>query len=289
MGTAGQAGASAVFETLKDLVIAPPNLIAAKTGQGGTTAGTLTDVWDDLRFPGSALRCFTSQPRPTPGDALYLGFGSSLAGTVLSLRIGATSPAGIGIYPSRPPLTWEAWSGEAWVTVPVYSDTTGGLNRDGDVVLLLPLAHEALALGNTKAFWIRVVMTRTAPGEPNYQASPEIRSVVAAALGGTTVAEHSVSYGPRAWAARAACPASRSRFGTRPSCHAAARNASAFRSKTSWRTGRKSTISLTPAPRTATSCWTGPRAPFTSGPVSATQMAAGGSKGQPPRPALRSK
>lgn len=196
VGTAGQAGASAVFETLKDLVIAPPNLIAAKTGQGGTTAGTLTDVWDDLRFPGSALRCFTSQPRPTPGDALYLGFGSSLAGTVLSLRIGATSPAGIGIYPSRPPLTWEAWSGEAWVTVPVYSDTTGGLNRDGDVVLLLPLAHEALALGNTKAFWIRVVMTRTAPGEPNYQASPEIRSVVAAALGGTTVVEHSVSYGP---------------------------------------------------------------------------------------------
>lgn len=194
VGVAGSASAI-VFETVEQLVVSPPRLISAKTGQRASTAA-LADAWDDLRFPGTALRCFTSEPKPAAGDALYLGFAESLSGTALSLRVSATSPAGIGIYPSRPPLAWEAWSGEAWVTVPVHSDTTGGLNRDGEVVLLVPLGHEPLTLGGTRAFWFRVVMTSTSPGEPSYQASPEIRSVDVAALGGTVVAEHSVSYGP---------------------------------------------------------------------------------------------
>jgi predicted phage baseplate assembly protein len=196
VGASGGATTEVCFETVEDLVISPPELIAARAGHGGAGTSALEDVWDDLRFPGSALRCFRSFPKPQPGDSLYLGFGASLAGTVLRLRFRATNPAGIGIYPSRPPLTWEAWSGEAWVTVPVYTDTTGGLNRDGEVVLLFPLAHEALALGNTRAYWARVVMTGTAPGEPTYQASPEVSSIVAEALGGTARAEHSVEYGP---------------------------------------------------------------------------------------------
>ncbi len=197
VGANGVSGPAVIFETTRDLVIAPPQLIAAETGQRAGTA-TLADAWDDLRFPGTALRCFTTEPKPAPGDALYLGFAESLAGTVLALRVTATSPAGIGIYPSRPPLAWELWSGEAWVSVPVYSDTTGGLNRDGEVVLLLPLAHQPLSLAGTRAYWLRVVMTQTAPGEPSYQASPEIRSIGAAARGGTVVAEHSVQYGPEA-------------------------------------------------------------------------------------------
>ena len=101
-----------------------------------------------------------------------------------------------GSTPQTPPLTVEAWSGEAWVTVLKYSDTTGGLNRDGEVVLLFPPVHEALALGGTRAYWFRVVMIQTPPGAPNYQASPEIRTISVDALGGTTVAEHSVRYGP---------------------------------------------------------------------------------------------
>jgi predicted phage baseplate assembly protein len=196
VGAPAVEGPPVIFETIEDLVIAPPELIAAKTGQGGSSTEMLADAWDDLRFPGSSLRCFTSEPVPLPGDAFYLGFAASLAGTVLRFRVTTTTPAGIGIYPSRPPLVSEAWSGEAWVTVPAYSDTTGGLNRDGEVVLLFPHAHEPLALGGTRAYWFRVVMTRTAPGEPSYQASPEVRSVSVDALGGSTLAEHSVSYGP---------------------------------------------------------------------------------------------
>jgi predicted phage baseplate assembly protein len=196
VGAAGLPGEPVIFETQKDLVISPPELISAKTGLGGEGTGALVDAWDDLRFPGTALRCFTSQPNPVPGDALYLGFADSLAGLVLDLRVRATSPAGFGIYPTRPPRTWEAWSGEGWVTVPVHDDTTGGLNRDGDILVRVPLSHQPLALGGVRAYWIRVVLTQTAPGEPTYQASPEIRAIEASALGGTTVAEHSVAYGP---------------------------------------------------------------------------------------------
>jgi predicted phage baseplate assembly protein len=196
VGAPSVLGRPVVFETVEDLEIAPPKLIAAKTGRGGTGTDTLVDAWDDLRFPGASMRCFTSEPRPVPGDAFYLGFAGSLGGSVVRFRVTTTSPAGIGIHPQTPPLTVEAWSGEAWVTALKYSDTTGGLNRDGEVILLFPPVHEALALGGTRAYWFRVVMTQTPPGAPSYQASPEIRTVAVDALGGTTVAEHSVRYGP---------------------------------------------------------------------------------------------
>jgi predicted phage baseplate assembly protein len=189
------AGQPVVFETVEDLVIAPPRLIAAKTGRGGAGTDTLVDAWEDLRFERASMKCFTSEPRPLPGDAFYLGFAGSLGGSALRFRVTTTSPAGIGIHPQTPPLAVEAWSGEAWATVLKYSDTTGGLNRDGEVVLLFPRAHEALALGGTRAYWFRVVMLATPPGAPTYQASPEMRTVTVDALGGTTTGEHSVLHG----------------------------------------------------------------------------------------------
>ncbi len=196
VGAPTLSGPPVVFETVNDLVIAPPELIAAKTGRGGAGTDSLVDAWDDLRFPGASMRCFTSEPRPLPGDAFYFGFAASLGGTAVRFRNTTTSPAGIGIHPQSPPLTTEAWSGEAWVRVTKYSDTTGGLNRDGEVILLFPPIHEALALGGTRAYWMRVVLVQTPPGAPSYQASPEIRSVTVDTLGGTTMAEHSVRYGP---------------------------------------------------------------------------------------------
>jgi predicted phage baseplate assembly protein len=196
VGAPGLAGRPVVFETIEDLVIAPPKLIAAKTGRGGAGTDSLVDAWEDLRFAGASMRCFTTEPRPVPGDAFYLGFAGSLGGSALRFRLTTTSPAGIGIHPQTPPLTVEAWSGEAWVTVLKYSDTTGGLNRDGEVILLFPPVHEALALGGTRAYWFRVVMVQTPPGAPSYQASPEIRTITVETLGGTTVAEHSVLHGP---------------------------------------------------------------------------------------------
>jgi predicted phage baseplate assembly protein len=183
---------AAVFSTLGDLVIATPVLEAAKTAPS-RQENAFTDVWDDLRYEGSAVTCFTS-PTLTPGDALYLGFASSLAGLVLRLSV-AASAEGIGVDPTNPPIAWEIWTGEAWVAAQVYSDSTGGLNRDGDVVLLVPLAHEPLTLGDNRQFWLRCRLLAPAAGQPTYQASPQLRSLVPAALGGTVPAEHAATVG----------------------------------------------------------------------------------------------
>ena len=43
--------------------------------------------------------------------------------------------------PDDPPLVWEAWNGEDWEPCELDSDTTGGLNRDGDVVIHVPRSH----------------------------------------------------------------------------------------------------------------------------------------------------
>jgi predicted phage baseplate assembly protein len=179
-----------VFTTLEDLHIAPPELIAALTAKAGGEE-FLTDVWDDLRYDGGVVVCFTSDPL-TPGDAMYLGFERSLAGNLIRLQVEA-SIEGIGVDPERPPLAWEAWSGEGWVKLAVHSDTTGGLNRDGALSLVIPMQHEPLTLGGTRAHWIRTRLTTPATGQPAYQASPQIRRLQVDSLGGSTRAEHAVA------------------------------------------------------------------------------------------------
>ncbi|MCU1593828.1 MAG: putative baseplate assembly protein [Frankiales bacterium] len=181
-----------VFTTSEPLVIAPPVLHAALTSPGGE-AERYTDVWPDMRFDGASVTCFPSSPL-VQGDALYLGFEHSLKGVALRLSVQA-SAEGIGVDPRNPPLAWELWSGEVWLSVPVYEDSTGGLNRDGNVVLLLPQAHEPLTLAGTRAFWLRARLVAPRPGQPTYQASPKIRRISAAAIGGSVPAEHAVPVG----------------------------------------------------------------------------------------------
>jgi predicted phage baseplate assembly protein len=175
-----------VFSTLEDLVIAPPELISAKNVTA--TDERITDVWDDLRFSVEGVQCFPS-PGITPGDTFCLGFAKTLAGELIRLTVTAEAE-GIGVDPKNPPLVWEVWSGEAWITVTVHDDTTGGLNRQGEIVLVIPRAHELLSLGNTPAYWLRARLLAPLAGQPTYQVSPRIRSVHAEALGGTIAAEH---------------------------------------------------------------------------------------------------
>jgi predicted phage baseplate assembly protein len=176
-----------VFTTSQDLVIAPPKLMAAMT----TTADgdRATDVWDGVRFDAAGVPCFASSEL-TPGDAFCLGFAESLAGTALRLSIGAEA-RGIGVDPRNPPLAWEVWNGEAWLRAQVSDDTTGGLNRAGNIVLLIPIEHELLSVGNVAAYWVRVRLLEPQPGQPTYQMSPRVRAITAATLGGTVRAEHS--------------------------------------------------------------------------------------------------
>lgn len=190
MTTAGASSGSTeavVFTTSQDLLISPPKLIGAMT----TTAdgGRATDVWDAIRYDVDGVACFAS-PQLTPGDAFLLAFGESLAGTALRLSISAQAE-GIGVDPRNPPVIWEVWNGEAWLVCQVTEDSTGGLNRAGEIVLLVPIEHELLTVGNMAAYWLRVRLIAPQPGQPTYQVSPRVRSVGAVTLGGTVAAEHS--------------------------------------------------------------------------------------------------
>lgn len=191
-GTPGSAD-EVLFATATELVIAPPELVAAKTGTAGNDQ-LLVDAWDDLRFDGAEVTCFTSDPI-APGDAVYLGFQKSVAGSLLRLAISA-SIEGIGVDPRDPPIVWESWSGEAWVPTPVHSDTTGGLNREGQILLRVPGQMTALTLGGTRAFWLRARLVPAREGQPTYQSSPKLAAVRADTLGGTVLAEHASVVGP---------------------------------------------------------------------------------------------
>jgi predicted phage baseplate assembly protein len=186
-------GAQVVFSTSNDLVIAPPKLFAAKTGTAGDDQ-LLIDAWDDLRFEGSEVACFTSQPIH-PGDAVYFGFEDSLAGNLLRLTIAATIE-GLGVDPNDPPISWEAWAGETWLRAQTISDSTGGLNRDGTIQLLVPRLMEPLSLGQTRAYWLRARLLQPREGQPAYQTSPRISSLRVDSLGGTVAAEHATVVGP---------------------------------------------------------------------------------------------
>ncbi len=186
VATTGDIGQSHVFATLSDLVIKQPNLIASLTS---SAPESYVDVWDQLRVDHGAVTCFPRSPL-TPGDCFYLGFEDGLAGQALQLTVRA-NVEGIGVIPERPPLLWEVWQGEGWISTKVYRDTTGGLNRDGSIVMLVPNAHEPVTLGSTRAYWVRARLLPTEPGQPSYNASPQIRTVLAACVGGTVEAEHS--------------------------------------------------------------------------------------------------
>ncbi len=186
VATASEPGSEpVVFVTERDLHIAQPELFALLTSSG---LDRYENAWEELRYPGGRVRCFTSEP-PGPGDAFYLGFRHTLAGNVIRLDV-ETSVFGLGIDPDRPPLAWEVWGGEAWIRARVHRDDTGGLNRTGSVSLLIPPWHEPLTLAHLRGFWLRGRYTAPEEGQPAYAASPEIQALTAASLGGTVGAHH---------------------------------------------------------------------------------------------------
>ncbi len=184
VATVGDVGETRVFTTLEQLDITAPKLIASLTSAG---SDSYIDTWDDLVIDRRSVTCF---PTITPGDCFYLGFQSSLAGNAVRLQIEATVE-GIGVIPDRPPLRWEIWQGEGWIPAKPYGDTTGGLNRNGSITLLVPNQHEPLTLGGRRAFWLRAKLLVPEPGQPTYRASPQISSIAATSIGGTVRAEHS--------------------------------------------------------------------------------------------------
>lgn len=167
-----------VFETVEDLDLIPCAFLTAASAIKGAKARPRDD--DLLR--GKGFSCFGTKPQA--GDALLIGLTQAVPSCAVTLRLGCPI-GGLGIDPDWPPLAWEAWDGEAWVTCEVERDDTKGLNRDGEVVLHVPRSHSAAVLELRRAGWLRACVTPTQENQPAYTASPLITDIAAFTCGGT--------------------------------------------------------------------------------------------------------
>lgn len=174
----------AVFMTGQDLTVTPPHLThcVTRTGQH------YTDRTDDLVLGIQPVECFGSL---TPGDAVYFGFAEGLAANIVRLTV-VTGAEGAGIDPDRPPLRWQSWTGRGWKSAVVLDDTTDALNAvaGGEITLLLAPEHEPLAIGQTRAHWIRCRLIEPPQDAPTYKRSPVLQSLSVVSLGGAVPARH---------------------------------------------------------------------------------------------------
>ncbi|GAA3193245.1 MULTISPECIES: putative baseplate assembly protein [Streptomyces] len=172
-----------VFATERELTVVPSSLAHLAVQNEGQP---VTDRTADLQ-EGQDLLCFAEAPRP--GDCMLLGLSAAVPHCAVALRLDSRVD-GVGVDPRQPPLVWEAWTADGWAACEVDQDSTGGLNRPGDVVLHVPGGHVLSRSGRNEAGWIRCRVTEAAPGQPFYTTSPTVRSAEAFTVGGTVPAVH---------------------------------------------------------------------------------------------------
>jgi predicted phage baseplate assembly protein len=177
------AGEAVVFATVDDLPLLPCELTRLVTV---SASGEQADRTRDLGS-GRDVPCF--QARPVPGDAAMFGLSDAVPRCVVALSLDS-QVEGIGVDPRQPPLVWEAWNGTDWTRCDTYEDSTGGLNRPGDVVLRVPATHVLSAVGGTRAGWLRCRVIAPVEGQPFYSESPTVRVAEAATVGGVMTVEH---------------------------------------------------------------------------------------------------
>lgn len=170
------------FTTVGDLPIVPCSLLRiASTLAGEKEVRDHTDALDAR----TAFYCFDKVPKPD--DGLLVGLSEAVPSCAVTLRF-KCDIEGVGVDPENPPLLWEAWDGYAWSPCEVDRDGTGGLNRDGDVVLHVPKSHTISVIEQQRAGWLRARVLKPEPDQPTYSASPTIKGVTAFTSGGTTEA-----------------------------------------------------------------------------------------------------
>ncbi len=172
-----------VFTTLDDLPIVPVSVVAVLASADGTKhVDRTTEARNDRDFD-------AFEEPPKPGNLLYVGLSDPTPANAVRIDFRCTIE-GVGVDPAWPPLAWEAWTGDAWTPCELERDTTGGLNRDGEVVVHVPAGHVASVEAKVRAGWLRARVTAAEAGQPFYSASPSVRAVAAATVGGTTDAVH---------------------------------------------------------------------------------------------------
>jgi predicted phage baseplate assembly protein len=171
------------FSTEAELAIIPSSLARI----GSMLDGRTMRHHGDALSRGSGFFCFDKVPKS--GDALYVGLPEATPSCAVTLRF-RCDIEGVGVNPTNPPLVWEAFDGVGWLACELQSDGTGGLNRDGDVVIHVPRAHAVSTLGDEKAGWLRARVTAPEEDQPTYGASPNIKALSAFTSGGTADASN---------------------------------------------------------------------------------------------------
>ncbi len=169
------------FTTDSDFTMVLPTL---DTAFAAAADSSFTDITSALRNPDRLVSVF--QETPQENDAFYLGFGQDLASHALLLTIQSTI-SGIGVNPQDPPWIWEYWDGEyeKWSPARLESDTTGGLNKNGQVLVHLPAGSTMKEIEGHLATWVRCRSVKPRPGQSGYSSSPNVRSILAETIGGT--------------------------------------------------------------------------------------------------------
>ncbi|SFY19524.1 putative baseplate assembly protein [Streptomyces atratus] len=179
----GESEEAVVFSTSEELPIVPSSLVRLVTAP---VSGDQTDRTAPLGA-GKDIPCF--QSRPEPGDALLFGLPTAVPRCIVAVRLDSRVE-GVGVDPRQPPLVWEAWDGARWVTCQTGTDSTGGLNRPGEVIVFVPAGHTTSVTAGTRAGWLRCRVTAPEPGQPFYSESPTIREAEVFTVGGTADVEH---------------------------------------------------------------------------------------------------
>lgn len=175
-----------VFSTLNDLRIVSCELRALLIRPDGEPPADRTAEVTEHHD----MNCFSEQPRP--GDSLLFGLTAAVPSCAVELRMDSRVD-GVGVDPRQPPLAWEAWTAEGWRECEVERDTTGGLNRPGEVVLHVPGRHTLSRLARIEAGWLRCRVLEPRPGQPFYVNSPTVRTISAGTVGGTALASHATT------------------------------------------------------------------------------------------------
>jgi predicted phage baseplate assembly protein len=126
---------------------------------------------------------------PTAGDALLVGLDDPAPNCAVRIEFDGRVE-GIGVNPSRPPLVWEAWTGEEWTECLLGLDETGGLNRSGAVIVHVPGEHQPSVIGGDRAGWLRARVVQPEEGQPPYTEAPMVHGLTACTVGGTADALH---------------------------------------------------------------------------------------------------
>ncbi|CAM5672287.1 Putative baseplate assembly protein OS=Streptomyces microflavus OX=1919 GN=Smic_58500 PE=4 SV=1 [Streptomyces microflavus] len=157
----GEAEEPVVFTTSEDLPIVPSELVRLVTAP---VSGDETDRTGPLGA-GKDIPCFSA--RPEPGAALLFGLPTAVPRCIVAVRLDSRVE-GVGVDPRQPPLVWEAWGGARWVECATGDDSTGGLNRPGEVIVFVPAGHTPSVVAGTRAGWLRCRVTAPEPGQPFY-------------------------------------------------------------------------------------------------------------------------